>query len=35
MAFPRALRKVDIAIFNEDEVNRIGDDSNCMVSAKK
>ena len=30
-----ALRKVDIAIFNEDEVNRIGDDSNYMVSAEK
>lgn len=30
-----ALRKVDIAIFNEDEVNRIGRDSNYMVSANK
>ena len=30
-----ALRKVDIAIFNEDEVNRIGSDSNYMLSANK
>ena len=30
-----ALRKVDIAILNEDEVNRIGKESNYMLSAEK